>query len=66
MSWFSKQWEDLTTHGPGGAIADAVGDTGKVLGKIGKNYGSGVANFFTLGVAGKYTGVGKWSGTKTA
>jgi len=43
-----------------------VSKVGKAAGRVAKNVASFQLNVATLGLAGKYTGVGKWSGTKTA
>jgi len=66
MSWWSKQWEDLTTHGPGKAIIKAGEDVGKFAWKGAKQVASFQLNLVTLGAANKFTSVSKWSGTKRA
>jgi len=66
MGWFSKQWEDLTTHGPGKAIIKAGEDVGKAAWKGTKQFASFQLNMMTLGAANKFTSVSKWSGTKHA
>lgn len=48
------------------SVKKTVSKAGQAAGRVVKNVAAFQANVVTLGLAGKYTGVGKWSGTKTA